>query len=123
MLKALQHYLTEQGYQNVYRDFMPDCQQTIQAINITKWNHTVSSINDGTGTHYIQIQCRDSTYDKAFATCDSIFRLLDSGADETVINLTDDIFCIARPRRGTILYQRGENFTTMYCEVALWGRN
>ena len=121
MLKELQSFLIRQGYENVYRDFMPDCQKTVQAINITEWNHTVGSVNDGMGTHYIQIQCRDSTYDKAYETCRSIFELLDSGTDETLINLTEDTFCIARSRRGAVIYQRGDSFTTMYCEVALWG--
>lgn len=123
MLTALQSYLTVQGYSNVCCDFMPDINTTVQAINITKWNHIVGSINDGTGTHYIQVQCRDSTYQKAYQTCKSIFKLLDSGTDEELINLADDTFCIARPRRGVVIYERGEGYTTMYCEIALWGKN
>ncbi len=123
MLTALQSYLTAQGYSNVCCDFMPDINTAVQAINITKWNHIVDSINDGTGTHYIQVQCREDTYQKAYQTCKSIFELLDSGIDETLINLKDDIFCIARPRRGPIIYERGECYTTMYCEIALWGKN
>lgn len=123
MLPALQSYLTAQGYSNVCCDLMPDTKETIQAINITKWDHTVGSINDGTGTHYIQVQCRDDTYQKAYKTCKNIFELLDSGADETLINLTEDTFCIARPHRGPVIYERGENYITMYCEIALWGKN
>lgn len=123
MLAALQVYLKGQGYNNIYCDFMPDTNTTVQAINITEWQHIVGNINDGTGTHYIQVQCRDSTYQKAYETCKSIFELLDSGTDETLINLTEDIFCIARPRRGAVIYERGENYTTFYCEIALWGQN
>lgn len=123
MLTALQSYLQNQGYNNIYCDFMPNINTSLQAINITQWQHIVGSINDGTGTHYIQVQCRNSTYQEAYKTCKSIFELLDSGTDEKVINLTDDTFCIARPRRGAVIYERGENYTIFYCEIALWGRN
>lgn len=51
------------------------------------------------------------------------FNLIDSGTEETVINLTDKIFCIARPRRGAVILERGEGYTTYYCEIALWGEN
>ena len=102
---------------------MPDINETVQAINVTKWDHTVGAVNDGTGTHYIQVLCRDNDYHKAYNTCKSIFELLDSGSDETLINLTKKTFCIARPRRGPIILERGEGYTTMYCEIALWGKN
>lgn len=123
MLTALKSYLTANGYKNVNCDYMPDINDMVQAINVTKWDHTVGTVNDGTGTHYIQVQCRENNYDKAYNTCKSIFELLDSGTDETLINLTDDTFCIARPRRGAIILERGEGYTTMYCEIALWGKN
>ncbi len=102
---------------------MPDVKDMVQAINVTKWDHAVGAINDGTGTHYIQVQCRDDDYLKARNTCKGIFELLDSGSDETLINLTKDTFCIARPRRGPIILERGEGYITMYCEIALWGKN
>ncbi|MEE1155504.1 MAG: minor capsid protein [Acutalibacteraceae bacterium] len=123
MLNALRTYLIAQGYKNVYCDFMPKPDTNIQAINITKWGHNIGSINDGTGTHYIQIQCRDIDYSSAFATCKQLFNLLDSGVDETLIHLTPDVFCIARPRRGPLIYERSNNYTIAYCEVALWGEN
>lgn len=123
MLEALQSYLTANGYKNINCDYMPDINDTVQAINITKWKHTVGAVNDGTGTHYIQVLCRDNDYRKAYNTCKSIFELLDSGTDETLINLTDKVFCIARPRRGAIILERGEGYTIMYCEIALWGKN
>lgn len=123
MLEALQSYLTANGYKNVNCDYMPYINETVQAINVTKWDHTVGAVNDGTGTHYIQVLCRDNDFRKAYNTCKSIFELLDSGTDETLINLTDKVFCIARPRRGAIILERGEGYTTMYCEIALWGKN
>lgn len=123
MLSALKSYLEQQGYKNIYCDYMPDQNQQLQAISLVKWQHTVGSINDGTGAHYIQIQCRAPTYAEAHHTCAEFFKLLDSGTDEQVINLTGDIFCIARPRRGPILLERGEGYATFYCEIALWGSN
>lgn len=120
---ALREYLLNSGYTNVYCDFMPDVSRSIEAINLSKWDHTVGSINDGSGMHYIQIQVRSATAEQAYKTCSEIFALLDSGTEETVINLTDEIFCIARPRRGANILERGEGYTTYYCEIALWGEN
>jgi len=121
VLAELQQYLTAQGYINVNVDNMPSTGTTKKAINITEWDNTVGGINDGTGTHYIQIQCRDISYEQAHSTCHSIFELLDSGTEETLINLTEDTFCIARPRRAPLIYERSETYTTFYCEIALWG--
>lgn len=123
MLSALKSYLEQQGYKNIYCDYMPDQNQQLQAISLVKWQHTVGSINDGTGVHYIQIQCRDRDYGSAYDVCSSIFTLLDSGGEEKLISLTDNIFCIARPRRGAIVLERGAGYTTFYCEIALWGNN
>lgn len=123
MLSALKSYLTAQGYKNVYCDYMPDVSKQLQAINITMWDHTVGAICDGTGVRYIQVQCRDTDYATALSTCNGIFKLLDSGINEKVIDLTADIFCIARPCRGPVIYERGQGYTTFYCEVALWGVN
>jgi hypothetical protein len=123
MLSALKLFLEKQGYKNIYCDYMPDTNNQLQAINITCWNHTVADICDGTGVRYIQIQCRDTDYAAAYNICHSIFTLLDSGVDEKIINLTDDVFCIARPRRGPTIYERGNNYTTFYFETALWGTN
>lgn len=123
MVEALKAYLESKGYKNVTCDFMPDVSKRVQAINLAQWSHTVGSINDGTGTRYIQVQCRDTTRDKAYKTCVEIFKLLDSGTEEHVINLTDTVFCIARPRRGPLLLERGSGYVTFYCEIALWGEN
>lgn len=123
MLYALRDYLIKQGYTNVFCDFMPDVSKNLSAINLTKWDHTVGSINDGTGMHYIQIQCREATAQEAYKVCSGIFKLLDSGENEQLIQLTEEQYCIARPRRGAIIYERGEGYTTYYCEIALWGKN
>lgn len=123
MLKELQQYLMAQGYENVYRDYMPSTGTTKKAINVTEWDNTVGSINDGTGTHYIQVQCRNPTYEGAYKTCHDIFTLLDSGTEETLINLTLDTFCIARPRRAPMILERDKDSgcVTFYCEITLWG--
>ncbi len=123
MIDALKAYLESKGYTNITCDFMPDISEHVQAINIAQWSHTVGSINDGTGIHYIQVQCRDATRDRAYKTCKDIFALLDSGTEEHVIRLTDTVLCIARPRRGPLVLERGSGYITIYCEIALWGEN
>ena len=122
MLTALKEYLTKNGYDNVYIDYMPAAETTKKAINCTEWDNTVAGINDDTGTHYIQIQVRDANYNSAYTTCKSIFELLDSGSEEKLIDLTDDVFCIARPRRAPLIYARDNLGVTIYCEIALWGK-
>lgn len=124
MLTALKLFLESKGHTNIYCDYMPDIKNTKpQAINVTMWDYTVGNISDGTGVKYVQVQCRDSSYAAAKDTCTAIFKLLDSGVNEVLINLTDTVFCIARPRRGPIIYERGSSYTTFYCEIALWGIN
>lgn len=120
---ALKEYLLAKGYTNIYCDFMPDVSKQLEAINLSKWDHTVADINDGSGLTYIQIQVRRTAAEEAYRVCSELFNLIDSGTEETVINLTDEIFCIARPRRGAIILERGEGYTTYYCEIALWGQN
>lgn len=123
MLEALKAYLEARGYRDIYRDTMPDPSKQPEAVGLLQWNHTVGSINDGTGTHYIQIQVRRRTYDGAKRVCTELFQLLDSGTEETVIDLTPEVFCIARPRRGPIKMASGAGYTTYYYELALWGPN
>ena len=118
---ALRNYLLNNGYTNVYCDFMPDVSKQLEAINLSKWD--VADINDGSGLAYIQIQARRSTAQEAYKVCSELFQKLDSGTEERIINLTDEKFCVARPRRGAVILERGEGYTTYYCEIALWGDN
>lgn len=123
MLAALKSYLTNKGHKNIHLDFIPDEKKQLSAIGLFKWDYAVGNINDGTGIQYIQIQCRDGNYERAKDTCSALFNLLDSGTEETLIHLTEDVFCVARPRRGPLVLKRNEISTTFYCEIALWGRN
>lgn len=100
---ALRDYLLTSGYTNIYCDFMPDVSKQLEAINLSKWDHTVADINDGSGLAYIQIQVRRSTAQEAYRVCSELFQKLDSGTEERIINLTDEKFCVARPRRGAII--------------------
>lgn len=123
MIEALAEYLESLGYDNVYCDYLPDVSQQRDCIYLGKWDHTLPLINDGTGVQYIQIQVRRKDYTTANADCNAIFKLLDSGLEEKVLHLTDTHWCIARPRRGPLLLDRGTNYTTFYFELALWGEN
>ena len=123
MLDALKTYLESLGYANIYLDTVPTVEEQRDMIALFEWNHTVGEINDGTGTHYIRVQVRREEYTDARIVCREIFHLLDSGLDETLINLTPEEFCIARPTKGPLKLESGENYTTFYCEMALWGKN
>jgi len=123
MIKALKAFLISKGYSNIFIDVMPDSQNQLEAIYLGKWNHTVGENNDGTGVQFIQIQVRRATYDEACAVCDELFKLLDSGLDETPLQLNSERWCIARPRRGPIILERGASHVTFYYELALWGEN
>lgn len=123
MLSALKTYLESQEYENVSYEMMPDMSQQVPAVNLVKLDHIVDEINDGTGTQIIQVQCRRVSYEEAYNACKGIFTLLDSGMNESVVQLTDKVFCIARPQRGPLLLERGDGFVTIYCEIALWGKN
>ena len=90
---------------------------------MSEWDNVIADINDGTSTHYVQVQVRRATYNLAKQDCKKIIKLLDSGSDERLIWLTEDKCCIARPRRGAIILERGEGYTTFYCELAIWAEN
>lgn len=122
MLDALKSYLTAKGYKDIYLDYMPDPSKQLDVIYLGEWSHTVPAINDGTGIHYIQVQVRRAAYSQAQEDCTSLFSLLDSGVNETLIPLTDEVSCILRPRRGPTILERGETpHVTFYFELALWG--
>lgn len=122
-LEALKDYLKAKGYDNIYLDVMPAEQTQPQAIALVCWDHTVGQINDGTGVRYVQIQVRRDGYRQAKQDCRALFQLLDSGAGETVFQLSPAISCIARPLRGPLQLEQTDTTTTFYCEIALWGEN
>ena len=123
MTEALKQYLKSSGYENVFVDFLPDVKSQRDVIALRKWQHTVGEVNDGTGVQYVQIQARRRTREEAEAVCRELFVLLDSGIEEKILRLTQDTFCIARPRRGPLMLSRDNQQTTYYCEIALWGKN
>lgn len=119
MLDSLKKYLEKEGIGCIFLDMMPDEKQP-EAVGIFEYDNSVPEINDGTGIHRVQIQVRRRSYDEAKEVCRHIFQLLDSGIDEKVIWLSDDIYCIARPHRGVLLLDRGAGYSTFYCEVSLF---
>ena len=123
MLDALKDYLVSQGYTNVFADYMPPFSTQPELIYISCWNHSIAEMNDGTGVYYIQVQVRRTDPAAARQVCTDIFKLLDSGLDEKLIELNADSWCIARPRRGVLLLDRTTEITTYYYELALWGEN
>ena len=123
MIEALRDFLQHQDCGSVYCDFMPDEHTEAEAIGVFCWTHSVAEVSDGTGTFFVQLQVRRSTYEAAKKTCAQLFALLDSGLEETQIWLSEKQWCIARPRRGPVLLNRTAKTTTFYCEIALWGEN
>lgn len=121
-LEDLKSYLVNNGIENIYRDFMPD--EPAEAIGLFLWSHSVPSINDGSGTRYIQVQVRSNDGDTAYKTACEIVPLLDSGEDEKVIFLTESRWCIARPRTLPCKMRESVDGTVVYyCEFALFGAN
>lgn len=123
MLDALKVYLEARGYGGITLDMFPDASTQRDVIALFEWDHTVGSVNDGTGLHYIQIQVRRASYTAAREVCKALFKLLDSGTEETLLHLTPEVFGIARPLRGPLKLDAGTDYTTFYCELALWGPN
>ena len=123
MLEALEDYLAEQGYTNVFTDYLPSESTQPEAIYLSCWNHSIAEINDGTGVYYIQVQVRRTDPAAARQVCTDIFNLLDSGLDEEIIQLNADAWCVIRPRRGVLLLDRTTETATYYYELALWGEN
>ena len=58
MLDALKCYLESWGYPDIYVDTVPAPGEQRDMIALLEWDHTVGEVNDGTGTHYIQVQVR-----------------------------------------------------------------
>lgn len=123
MLEALCGFLESKGYRDISLDMIPSVRDRRDVIALFEWEHTVGSINDGSGVHYIQIQVRRGRRAAAYQDCKGLFELLDSGTEETLLQLTPAVFCIARPRRGPLKLEAGTNYATYYCETALWGPN
>lgn len=123
MLDSLKSYLENEGISNICLDLMPSAENGVDAVNLSEWDNVMADINDGTSTHYVQVQVRRTAYDLAKRDCKKIIELLDSGSDEKLIWLTDTECCIVRPRRGAILLERSEGYTTFYCELAIWADN
>ncbi len=108
------------GYSDIYRDTMPD--QPDECIGLLLTAHAVPPINDGSAIRQIQIHVRRIDADEAYSTAYSIFKLLDSGLNEDVIELTEQRAVIARPHTGPIKLVTNESERTIYfTEVALIG--
>ena len=120
MLESLKTYLQNQGIDNIFLDFMPAVEKCVNAVDLAEWNNVVNS-GDNSSQHYIQVQVRRESYDLAKSDCQRILELLDSGIDETPIQLTENTFCISRIRRREVILSRGEGYTTFYGEIAVWG--
>lgn len=121
MLEALTEFLKSKGYSNIFGDFLPAKERQNDVIFLSEWSNPIAEINDGSSVHFVQIQVRRRTYKAAKAVCTELFLMLDSGLDENLFQLTDTVFCIARPRRGPLILERSETHTTFYYELALWG--
>ncbi len=110
-LKDLKAYLTANGYANIYRDMMPDTPD--ECIGLFIYAHTI------TRWRYVQIQVRRMDADDAYADAFALFQLLDSGQDETPIQLAEGKRCIARPRSGPKkLHTDANGRTVYYTEIA-----
>ncbi len=69
MLSLLKNFLADNGYENIFCDMTPSDKTLLEAINLSKWDSTVSSYGTGDGAHYVQIQVRREEYDEAYEVC------------------------------------------------------
>lgn len=123
-LDDLKSYLVGKGIPaaQIFRDTMPDLPDN--AIGLLLWSHSVPRIDDGSGTRYVQIQCRAKDPDDAYAQAHAIIPFLNSGAEETVIRLTASRWAIVRIRAmPKMLKVDTTGRTTYYFEVSLFGDN
>lgn len=121
-LEDLKVFLAANGYADIYRDTLPD--KPDECIGLFLWAHKVPSVNVGSGWRYVQIQVRRMDGDDAYAAAFEIFTLLDSGQDETPIQLTAGRRCIARPRSGPKKLHTDTNGRTVYyTEIAFKCKN
>lgn len=108
------------NYADIYRDTLPD--QPDECIGLFLWASTPPAITDGSLTRYVQIQVRRIDGDNANKVANELYKILDSGADETVLHLTQSRWCIARPIAGP-KKMTGDEAGRMvyYIEVSIWG--
>ena len=117
----LKSYLEAQGYTNVYCNTLPETPDT--AVGLKIQNHTVNTINDGSGTRELQIEVRDTSHQAAYHTAYELASLLDSGLEEDLIWLTEGRYVIGRLQRMPIFQTEDGTRITYDLHVALWGDN
>ena len=122
MLEALKSYIESLGYNHVFRDYLPAPEKGVDAIVLNEWSYSVPSIGGDVGTHYVQVIVRRSTYDEAKADAYALCSALNSGENEKLFNLSQEIDAVITTRRGAILYARDDTpSVSFYFEIALWG--
>jgi hypothetical protein len=110
------------GPDSVGRDVIPDTPDT--AIGLFVWAHSIPSINYGLGTRYVQVAVRALDGDDAYNLASELLPFLDSGSEETAINLSSTRSVTGRPRSGVKkLSVDTLGRTTYYFDVALFGSN
>lgn len=119
-LYDLRAYLMAHGFENIWCDYLPD--KPDACIGLFCWDHTVPAISDGSGTRYVQIRARNTDGDAACAVLCDVAKLLDSGPDETIIQLTEDTWGVGRIRRMPVKLDTDENNRVSFIlEVSFWG--
>lgn len=120
MLEVLKEYIDHlDEYGTVTIDYLPDEKTERDVVALKEWQFSTPSIGGSAGTHYVQVIVRRKTYAQAKADAYSLFMRLNSGEDETVIALSPEAWCIIRPRRGPVIYSRGDGSVAFYFEIAL----
>lgn len=117
----LKAFLTANGYSDIYRDTMPDLPD--ECIGLLVWGHKVPEITTGGCWRFVQIQVRRVDGDNAYADAFALHLLLDSGRDETPIQLTEGRSCVVRPRSGPRKLSDDGKRVVYYIEAAFGGKN
>lgn len=100
-------------------DRLPD--QPDECIGLFCYAHAVPTITNGSATRRVQLQVRRFDAATAYSAAYEIFQLLDSGQDETVIELTVTRKVICRPTAGPKKLTEDDRRIVYYTEIALIG--
>lgn len=110
-------YIMKQGYDNVFCEYKPESPDNIISIFV----YSAVPYRDGTSERRTQIQVRHTSTTEAYRIATQLSKILDSGSEETQINLAPDRWCIATPTaRPKRMGQDEKKRTTYYFEVSIW---
>lgn len=118
-LRDLKSYLQSQGVENIFLDFMPEEPDECVALFLSQ--DIPRETGDGSGNRTVEIIARGFEPEEARQRCGGISGMLDSGADEQLIWLSEIRRVIARPKSRPTK-RKCDNFGRVQygAEIVVW---